>query len=441
MSIPSILAAALLACVSAADPEERAPGPKSTGTVFQWRTEDGLAYEYRMPDAYDAERGVDIVLVLHGANLDRRFGFAHHPPAEFRPADLVICPEGTTPNGAGGFNFRFADKDLARIKDLHYEIRAAVNLRRTYVYGHGQGASFGFAFAGAYPELVDGVVAHGGGVWPGTKVGKKGHHQAIAVMHGTGDEAVPIAAGIRARDVYRAAQYPHVHFRAIRGHGHDPAPAHVAQAFAWCEGMTTHEPERLRSAFERLAGTTTGQDRVALWQVARRAERHGGLADDVRARARQAAEGVEERIARHVEAIEKRRGRSRAVKLEKKAWFGHLLVFLQEYDGMPACEALRATMQEELTDHRQAAERYAEQHWAEPEGDRRKGFVAGIDMVAKGFLAAEHVTPALLERLRAWYAAAAEFGIPRADLRYYDKVVPLFEQALEDGQKAFDEIG
>lgn len=145
------LVARMLACLAltaavgagragaAQDVELRTPSseePQATGEVHEARSASGLVYQYRVPADYDAERGAALTVILHGSNLDRRWGFANHRAQSFRPADIVVCPDGTTSNGSGGFNFLGESQDAELFAALLEELGEIWNVRAVYLYGH-----------------------------------------------------------------------------------------------------------------------------------------------------------------------------------------------------------------------------------------------------------------------------------------------------------------
>ncbi len=429
-----------LTTASAAEPEQRTPSPGATGQVYVWKSGDDLAYEFYVPASYDHAKGTNLVLILHDSNLDRRFGFANHAVGKFRPDDVIVCPDGTTANGSGGFNYRHADKDLRRFHSFHQELLNVFNVRATFVYGHGHGAYFAFAYAGTQPRHVQGVVGHGGGVWRGTKAPSEAHPQAISIVHGTADPVEPFASSAAARRFFVENRYPHVHLRALRGSNHWADAGQAAQQLAWCEAVTTTNAERVIAAFEELAAIETGGDPVVRWEVAKRAGSMAQVSAEVRSRAAAAVARVEALAEAHVTAIQKSLGRAKGDRLEKKPWIGHARAFLQEFDGLPRCDALREEWKDRLDGHRERAARADEEYRRLLDEDPSKAFVAGVDVIAKGFLAAEYANADLLERLNAWREQADELGISRSDQKYFDKVVPVFEQAMEQGKQEFDEI-
>src|SRR5438105_1924019 len=195
----ALLASTLAGRPAAGDapPAGKALDPKAGGqAVYEAKSADGLVYAWRGPKHYDTAKGVGMTVILHGSNLDHRWGFANHDKATFRPDDLVLSPDGTTANGKGGFNFLGEPKDAKRLHALLEEARKAFKVRATYLYGHSQGSFFSVYYAGEYPEDVDGVVAHASGIWNWTKLGAAGHHQAIVLMHGTQDPVVPYSQSV-----------------------------------------------------------------------------------------------------------------------------------------------------------------------------------------------------------------------------------------------------
>ena len=173
------------------DIPEREPSERRAGKLARWTSKNGITYHYRLPKKYKKDVGANLTFILHGSNLDHRWGFANHLAKSFRPDDIVISPDGTTSNGEGGFNSLGRPADAKKFHVFHEEIKKLLNVKSTFLYGHSQGSFFSFYYAGEYPADVQGVVGHASGVWTQTKLGKRGHHQAIVLMHGTQDPVVP----------------------------------------------------------------------------------------------------------------------------------------------------------------------------------------------------------------------------------------------------------
>ena len=431
----------LIGSADAEDLEQRAPGPRVRGKAYAFQSASGLRYQYYVPQDYSHELGANLVMILHGSNLDRCWGFENHTPGQFRPGDILVSPDGTTPNGVGGFNFRNADKDARCLNEVQADFRSRFKVLATFLYGHGQGASFACFYAGSYPAMVQGVLAQAGGVWIGTKAGKKGYHQAIALMHGTADPVVPFSNSGAARDFYLRAGHEKVHRRALRDWNHMPDWRQAALLLAWCEGMSSESPERVLSALEELKSAQEVQDPVALYQVAIRLSTLRFAEVPIRERALTLAAEVEALADCHLQAIDKAAGRSmRRPRLAKSPWIGHLRLFLQEFDGMPACDQLREKWQGVFKEHREKATKAQTVYLDQMQDDVPKAFVAGIDVVAKGFLAEGFIGQDFLDRLSAWRQEAGDLKISKTQVRYYDQVIPVFEEAMREGAESFDAV-
>lgn len=438
--------AALVAAPAAAleDNPEKKLSPDARGRVYGSQAKDGLAYEYFIPKEYDEKEGANLTVVLHGSNLDRRWTFWNHAAGKFREGDVVVSPDGTTPNGNGGFNFMGDAKDVARLKALLDEIKAALVVRQTFLYGHSQGSFFSFHFAGAHPEDVDGICADASGSWAASKAGSFGHRQAIGIMHGLADPVVPYGQSRGAYEHYRKQGYPLVHLRTLRGWGHPPEARQAGFVLAWCEGMTSSDPERVAVAFETLSeGLSNAGDFAAAYAVARRLAGRGGPTLDGASDARKAAAGkvakeIEDLAVKHAEAIRKAAasaGKGAPAKAEAAAWVFHLAEFLDEFDGVPAREALAKEQQALFEKHESEAGKRLRVYYQKRDKSPADAFEEGAALLRDGYLSPS--VPALLPELAEWAKKSKELKIPKAALAAYGKALPEYEKASEAGSKAF----
>ncbi len=426
------------------DPPQKEPGPASAGQVCGWKSADGLAYEYYVPKGYDAAKGANLLFILHGSNLTRRWGFANHTAGEFRPDDVIVCPDGTTSNGNGGFNFMRDDRDLKRVHALQDEMRKAFKVNATYLYGHSQGSYFAFLYAGTYPDDVQGVLGQASGVWGGTPATPKSHHQAVALMHGTGDPVVPYAQSVGGLSFFRDAKYPLVHLRSLEGWNHWPNQGQAAQELAWCEGMTSADPARVVASFDLLDRATeeSGFDRdlAALGAVARRLAAMEGAPKEARDRAAKSAQTVEDLAKRHADAISQSLGKGKGDKLVGDAWVGHLPPFLRDFDGTAACDALAKEWADRLAKQKAEAVKSLKEYFRTREKEPAKAFAAAVDAIRDGFLWCECSDPDLLSRLGAWRGDSTKWKLAKADVKAYDDVVTVFVAARQKGRDEYAEI-
>jgi len=432
-------------------PKEQALGIKGKGKVFASKSKDGVAFHYRVPKSYDAERGAGLTLILHGSNLDRRWGFANHAAKSFRPDDIVVSPNGTTPNGRGGYNFLEGRSDLKKLKGLIAEFREAFNVRGVYLYGHSQGSFFAFLYAGAEPDDVNGVVGHASGVWTSTRQGKAGHHQAIVLMHGTQDPVVPYVQSLGGYTSFQKAKYPKLHLRTLEGWNHWPAEhnfnlynqavPNASQQLAWVEGMTTDDPERMEVCLDMVADSKFRQrhDYGGAYKLAQHLVAHENAPEDVRTRATKVIAAIEALAEKHVEAIQK--SMPEKWELDDGAWVHHLPMFLRTFEGVPACDAFRETHAKALEKQEKAATKAFGAYWkALNDGDAADGIHALIDGWSKGYLYVRLHDYAVRKNAKAWRKDAADAKVKKKKLKAFDTLLKDLEEALEDGQKAFDKL-
>lgn len=430
----------------AAEPPSRALDAKApSDTVFASASAKGLAFTWRAPRRYDPEKGAGLTLILHGSNLTRHWGFANHDKSTFRPDDVVVCPDGTTPNGQGGFNFLGQPKDAERLHGLIEEVKRVFRVRGTYLYGHSQGSFFALYYAGERPEDVDGVVAHASGMWNGTRLGKEGHRQAIVLMHGTQDPVVPYAQSVGALPAFLEAGYQRVRLRPLEGWNHWPAEhnaaggtPHTSQQLAWVEGMTTTDPDRLAACLEVLADVKdkTEHDWAGLSSLARRAASAPFATEATKARGEKAAGVVDALGRRQVEALAAVKPGAAA---DGRPWMAHLPLVLRQFAGVPACEGLAAAWKETLERHRERGVANLRKYFSARAKDPAGAFESGVAAVEEGFLWCEVQDADLRATLAGWQKDAKKWKLSKKALKAYD-VVKGLDEAWKDGWKAYADV-
>jgi len=429
------------------DIKERDPSKQSKGDVYEWTTKGGLRYQYRIPKSYDPKRGTSITFLLHGSNMDRRWGFANHDSDRFRPDDLVVSPDGTTPNGRRGFNSLGDKKDAARFHELVEELKATFEVNAIYLYGHSQGSFFALYYAGEYPDEVNGVVGHASGVWAQTKQGKKGHHQAIVLMHGTADPVVPYRQSVGGFESFADKKYPMLRLRSLEGWNHWPSEEnfgvhgdvirHTSQQLAWCEGMTSEDPVRVESALEFLTTVKSKErhDYAAAYQVAARVVDWKDASDSMRKSAARVAERIDDLAKKHAAAasLPKKLG------LDGKPWAGHAPMFLRAFQGVPACEELRDRYQKVMGAQDKAATKLFGSFWtAKNKGDDKDAFKEGVAAMQKCYLTAACAESEFISGMKALEEKAKSLKLDKKSLSLWRSSIAKFENSREAGTKAFD---
>ena len=426
---------------SAKDVPEKEPGPKAKGKLHQWTSRDGITCHYRIPKDYDPEKGAAVTYILHGSNLTHGWGFANHDWKSFRPDDIVISPDGTTSNGQGGFNSLGRREDAKRFHDFHEEIKARLNVTAVYLYGHSQGSFFAFYYAGEYPQDVQGVVGHASGVWTQTRLGKKGHHQPIVLMHGTQDPVVPYVQSAGGFSSFVDAKYPHVRLRSLEWWNHWPAEhngpvPHTSQQLAWVEGMSTTDPERLDACWDVLGRVknTDQHDYVATWSLADRLATLEGVSAKTVKQAAEAKTKIEALVQAHIEAMAMPKDMKGATP-EALAYFAF---FMRRFDGIPACDTYVEGFGKVLGKHQKKAVAALKKYWpAMRGGDVGEAFDRGVEALREGPLWPECHDRQFRENLATWRKDAKKHGLGKRSLKAYDEVVAPFDKAYNGEWKTF----
>lgn len=432
---------------SAAAPRETDPADQSRGKVYEWKSSDRLAYQYRIPRKYDEEIGVNLTFILHGSNLTRTWGFANHEAATFRPDDVVVCPDGTTSSGQGGFNFLGKDTDVNRFHALHEELKKIFNVNATYLYGHSQGSFFALHYAGEKPEAVQGVVAHASGVWTWTKQPEAAHHQAIVLMHGTQDPVVPYGQSVGGFEAYAAKNYPIIRMRSLEGWNHWPAEhngptPHTSQQFAWVEGMTTKDPKRLAAAFTTLSTAKSKEqhDFAGLYLFASRIARMPEATAGAKRVSEKAIKSVEALARKHIAKFAEVDPNGEFT-IGDDAWIGHLPMFLRAFEGVPEADALKdrwaKVMEQQKATGMKDLSGYSRGLRA---GDKGAAFSAGLRALKACFLTVYCTDRQFLENMDKWAGDARSLKLDRAEVSEFKALSKDHRKALTSGRKAFEAI-
>ncbi len=427
------------------EPPSKAPGPKATGKKYAWKAPNGLAYHYVLPKSYDPEKGITLTIILHGSNGSRWWGFNMHAPGEFRPEDFVVSPDGTTSNGQGGFNSFQNGKDLERFHALHQDLKKLVKVNATYIYGLSQGSFFAHFYAGHHGDEVQGIVAHGSGLWIGSGLKKKNHHQAVAVMHGRGDPVYPYGGGVGAHEGYVELKYPLLKFRTLQLDLHWAPWGHQAQQLAWCEGMTSDDPARVLHNLEWLedVGDSDGwfRDPVAAYQVAQRVVSMDGMDAKAQGRAKKTIATLDGLAAKHVAVIEASYAKTKKKVTASATWPAHARLFLRDWQGIPAADAFAKAWAKTVEKHTKTFKgAWKDYDGALKKGKQGKAFTAALDVIEKACLHWWSVDAGMLANLAKWRDDAKAHGVSPAAVKRHDKLTKPFLSARKKGRKAYEAI-
>jgi predicted esterase len=245
-----VLAAPWSAAAQEAGKVPKVPPSSSAprGEVLEALSPEGQPFWYRLPKKIDERKPPALIFMLHGTGMPWGWAFWNYPIAsgQLRPDDVVVAPEGLTPGGNDTFNFVQGKKDGEQIAGLVKLFRKELPIGKVYLYGHSQGAFFCYWFAGAYPELVDGIVAHAGNVLDVQHSDLARSKVAIGILHGRADAVVPVDCAFRTEQIYKEQGYRKVKLLVVEGlneqTGHWPLPLQVAEMFEWLDQVSLDQP-------------------------------------------------------------------------------------------------------------------------------------------------------------------------------------------------------
>jgi poly(3-hydroxybutyrate) depolymerase len=242
--------------------ERVAPTPKAPrGETLEWSSSAGQPYWYRLPKDISQSRPPRLIFMLHGTGLNHGWSFWNYGIGQggFRKDDIVVSPDGVTPGQGSTFNFVQGKKDGDQIEELIRLFQKQFPTSQVYLYGHSQGAFFCYWFAGEYPELVDGIVAHAGNVLSVQHPKLAKSKVAVAILHAESDPVVTVECAYRTHQIYKEQGYEKLKLEVVKGireeAGHWPLPDHVKALLEWCDTVS------VLSAGAALGVATTELDR------------------------------------------------------------------------------------------------------------------------------------------------------------------------------------
>ena len=444
MTVAVLAIVPMLALVGrgADDAPQVEPAAAKRDKVQAWRSADELPYEYYVPKSYEADGTGTMTLVLHGNGLDERWTFWNHPVGEFRPDDVLVSPDGTTfVQHMNNDEFLGNRKDADRLHALIEELREVFQPRFVHVYGHSQGSFFAFYYAGEYPDDVDGVLGHASGVWTQTKQSKKGHHQAIAFLHGTEDH-IPYGQSWWGRKTYREADYPSVHLRTLFGWDHRPHHFQAALCLAWCDGMLQDDEPRLEAALDLLADDKTpmGMNLAALDQVARRVAEEADFSASLRSRAEGLGEKVDAVAQAVVAKLEKGLGKKGRVDrwLEDGKAAEELGLFLcarEELFGVPGFEAFLESRKKEIQGAEKAADKAVERFWKDIEKKPAAAVATAVELLEEGAIGRN--VSRVVDRVAKLDLEDRELRLPKKVAGQYRALSSAYAKSVDEGREEF----
>jgi predicted esterase len=444
--LSALLLALLLAPASAQDPERKQPAPDAKQLhVFAWTSKNDLRYTWVLPKGYDGKQR-NLTVILHGTGLDYRWGHANNKPGVFRPDDVVVSVDGTSPNGQSRL-FLGEKKDADAFEAFLAEMRKTFAVDRVFLYGHSQGSFFVCYFAGEHPDAVAGIVAHASGMWSGTKTPPALKKVAISFMHGSADPVVPYEQSIVARDSLEKAGFEFVHLRHLPNYNHWPNAVRATEELDWCQGMTTADPREALDCALRILRTKEADEyqweTVVGFAGARAILRRfdgkssGAFANvsaEIAAEAKKWGAAIESAGDEQVAELKKDFGSKPQWKLDGKPWLGRILPMREDYRGVDSVEKYFAEIgYDKLVQGQQKAAGAIFDAWRKGDNPAPK-VEAVLDNLGKAFLI-DTWPHDFGEQLKTW--KQQKVGGPKAAKKWDD--VDNWQKGRESGWKAYME--
>lgn len=350
------LACSLVPELRADDPPARQPAADAPAhSVFAHTARaGGLRYTWVLPKGYDGKTPRNLSVILHGTGLDYRWGHWNNKPGIFRPDDIVVSVDGTSPDGQTRL-FLGRPEDAALFAKFLEELRASFSVDRIFLYGHSQGGFFVPYFMGEHPEAVAGGVAHASGAWNWSKTPKELRKLALVFLHGSSDPVVPYGQSPGSRDYYVEHGFPLTHLRRLPYYNHWPNAVRATEELDWCQGMTAKDPREVLDCALAMLRTkpadeyqwTTVVDFSGALRVLERLVGKGPVAlekvpEDLAQEAREWMARIDAQAEEQVKTLRATLPKKGALVLDGKPWLGQLLPLREDFRGVDAVEKLCA---------------------------------------------------------------------------------------------------
>ena len=200
-----------------------------------------------------------LLVLLHGLGSDEEDLLALAPGLD--PRLLVVSARAPHRRGPGGFAWYHVDgsrdppgtdpAEVRQSRDLVIDLVAQVTAGhgadpdRVFLLGFSQGAVVALAVALARPDLVRGVVAHSGRLWPEALADASSpalERLEVLLLHGERDEVIPVARGREARDALTRFLGPRLTYREWPELGHAISEESFSEARRWLAPRLAEPP-------------------------------------------------------------------------------------------------------------------------------------------------------------------------------------------------------
>jgi predicted esterase len=189
----------------------------------------GMKFIIVKPQGFDPSKPAPVLFCLHGVGDNpNNFMQVCEGKIQWISEYVRIYPYPTDPQA-------FANGDEHKFANVAEYLMKKYKVSRVVVFGFSRGGCMAMQFGLAYPNLVNGVIAHSGNnpyhkfVHPTPDA----RRLAIALIHGKNDQAVPISFFEEAVKGFQDKKYKWTKFTEVPNWPHSVHFPSVAEAHAW----------------------------------------------------------------------------------------------------------------------------------------------------------------------------------------------------------------
>jgi predicted peptidase len=312
---------------------DRGPIAFEPGKIVDGTARNNMTYHVRLPRAFDVQRGMPALVVLHGSNMNSKAYLSTVVAAWPKLAEdyILIGLNGefrvaNTPDDNPAFNYsgiNYVGKSKFKgypgtdrespglVPEVIAELRERLRINKIFVGGHSQGGFVTYSVLMNFPELVTGAFPISAGLWvqceptsyDNVDIRSAQRRVALAVIHGENDPVVPFSQGKSAFESFDDDGFPTLHFFIDPSAGHMFARLPVERAVRWLEQMTTDDPESLVRFAEQQLAVGEYRDATAAIERVRRFDSAGKLEPKLRSLMEQIDRDAESLVKKLLPAI------------------------------------------------------------------------------------------------------------------------------------------
>jgi predicted esterase len=192
------------------------------------KSQGGMEYSIRLPADFSSTKGARLVFAMHGrgGSHTRFMGVVVRAP--YLNDAILVAPNAST-------NAQWSLKDLPVIAKLIDEVKARYHVTRTIMFGFSMGAYCSFSMGLNYPDKIQAVIPHSGGLLSQVPSNEEVKKQAFYVIHGDADDIVAVSQSQTAVKRLKGIGVTRLKYTELPGLAHSMHPESIRAAFKWIQ--------------------------------------------------------------------------------------------------------------------------------------------------------------------------------------------------------------